>query len=271
MKTSYNTSIKKISKYIICAFCLLAAILAGITGCDSNNSDSPPEIISVTPTVGAAGTPVTITGMGFSVAASENMVSFNGTSAVVTAAAPEELQTTVPEGATTGPIEISVNGRSATGPAFSVDNRLSFEGEFENEEYDMMLVQIAGGNVSDTTITVTSSSELEIELVNSSMDEIELDIEEFLEDGINFFFSAINNPNAVILSVDEDAIAEVSGQEFELEDTDISVSGGGDTIFAELTGEGVLEDGNILFTFEYILMTGGIQLTFSGEVELVKL
>ncbi|WP_234572405.1 IPT/TIG domain-containing protein [Rhodohalobacter sp. 614A] len=260
----------KRSKYIANPFYLLAAVLFGIAGCNSSNSDSPPQITSVSPESGGIGTSVTITGTGFSSMSSENMVEFNGTSAMVTSADSEELQTTVPEGATSGPIEVSVNGQSATGPVFSVDNRLNFTGEFENEEYDMMLVQISNGNTADTTITIPTTSEIEIELVNGSMDEIELDIEDFLEDGLNFFFGAVNNPNVISFTVEDDAIAEVSGSEFELEDTDISIFGSGDTILGELTGEGEFVDGNVLFTFEYVLITGNLQLTFSGEVEWIK-
>ncbi|HEY9049182.1 MAG TPA: IPT/TIG domain-containing protein [Ohtaekwangia sp.] len=73
-----------------------------------------PTISSFTPTSGATGTTVTITGTNFSTVTTNNTVTFNGTTATVTAASATQLTVTVPSGATTGKITVTVNGLTAT-------------------------------------------------------------------------------------------------------------------------------------------------------------
>ncbi|WP_420322699.1 IPT/TIG domain-containing protein [Flagellimonas sp.] len=72
------------------------------------------SITSFSPTEGEVGTQVTITGENFSTTASENMVHFNGVAATVSNATATSLTVTVPEGATTGAIRVTVNGQQAT-------------------------------------------------------------------------------------------------------------------------------------------------------------
>lgn len=79
-----------------------------------------PGIYSVEPDSGVAGTEVTITGVNFSATASENIVTFNGTSAIVGSASETELVTKVPDGTTDGPIEVTVKQKSTSGPIFDV-------------------------------------------------------------------------------------------------------------------------------------------------------
>lgn len=79
-------------------------------------------IFSFTPARGGAGVAVKIEGQGFSPTASNNIVKFNGTQATVTSAEATALQVTVPVGATTGPLTVTVGTQTATGPAdFVVD------------------------------------------------------------------------------------------------------------------------------------------------------
>jgi photosystem II stability/assembly factor-like uncharacterized protein len=73
-----------------------------------------PTITSFTPTSGAVGAPVTITGTNFDLTPANNVVKFNGTTAVVTASTASSITTTVPTGATTGPITVTVGGQTAT-------------------------------------------------------------------------------------------------------------------------------------------------------------
>ncbi|KAA9327185.1 T9SS type A sorting domain-containing protein [Hymenobacter busanensis] len=71
-----------------------------------------PTISSFTPTSGPVGTVVTITGTNFTSAAT---VSFNGTAATgVTFVSATQLTATVPAGATTGPIAVTVGSNTAT-------------------------------------------------------------------------------------------------------------------------------------------------------------
>lgn len=73
-----------------------------------------PTIISFMPAFGLVSTPVKITGTNFSITPTNNIVTFNGTVATVTTAAATVLTVTVPTGATTGKISVTVNGQTAT-------------------------------------------------------------------------------------------------------------------------------------------------------------
>jgi hypothetical protein len=78
---------------------------------------SGPAISAVTPDRGTVGTAVQIFGSGFSPRASDDHVAFNGVPAPVTAASETTLMATVPAGAGSGPLTLTVGGRTATAPA----------------------------------------------------------------------------------------------------------------------------------------------------------
>ena len=84
-------------------------------------------ITLVSPGSGKVGRSVEVFGKGFSSTPSSNVVAFNGVAATVTAAAPNRLATTVPPGATTGVISVTVTGvGSANSPsAFTVIGTLT--------------------------------------------------------------------------------------------------------------------------------------------------
>ena len=71
-----------------------------------------PTITSIDPTSGKVGTEVTITGTDFSTTPAENAVSFNGTAATVTESTATSITTSVPAGATTGNVTVTVDGES---------------------------------------------------------------------------------------------------------------------------------------------------------------
>lgn len=79
-----------------------------------------PDISTIAPFSGEAGVPVTITGTGFSKVASENSVSFNGSAATITEASSTQLVAIVPDVFTTGPVSVTVNGRTVEGPVFTL-------------------------------------------------------------------------------------------------------------------------------------------------------
>ena len=71
-------------------------------------------ISSFTPQSGTVGSPVTIQGQGFSTTASEDSVQFNGVPATVAFATATTLIVSVPPGATTGSISVTVGSQTAT-------------------------------------------------------------------------------------------------------------------------------------------------------------
>lgn len=77
-------------------------------------------VASLDKTSGSAGTSVTLTGTGFDLSASKNLVAFNGVEAPVTAATPTQLTTSVPLGATSGQLTVQVAKLVAMGPTFTV-------------------------------------------------------------------------------------------------------------------------------------------------------
>jgi protocatechuate 3,4-dioxygenase beta subunit len=86
-----------------------------ITSCNNGDDVTPsPTISSFTPSSGAVGTSVTITGANFSTVIANNTVTFNGTTATVVSATATQLVVTVPSGATTGLIAVTVNSKTVT-------------------------------------------------------------------------------------------------------------------------------------------------------------
>jgi YD repeat-containing protein len=67
------------------------------------------------PLHGSAGTAVTIYGAGFSATPSQNTVKFNGTAATMVSSTTQTIVTSVPAGATTGTIYVSVSSPPGAG------------------------------------------------------------------------------------------------------------------------------------------------------------
>jgi YD repeat-containing protein len=80
----------------------------------SQQPPGPVRITLVTPSKGKVGTPVQIFGTGFSATASQDLVTFSGAGATVTAAVPNRILTTVPSSAATGTITVATPLGSAT-------------------------------------------------------------------------------------------------------------------------------------------------------------
>jgi trimeric autotransporter adhesin len=75
---------------------------------------SAPIIAAFSPSSGHAGSAVTISGTGFSQTAAQNTVTIGGQQAVVTASSATAITTSIPLGAHTGPITVTVGGVTAT-------------------------------------------------------------------------------------------------------------------------------------------------------------
>jgi hypothetical protein len=79
---------------------------------------SPPTVDSFSPTNGVVGTAVTVTGTNFTGATATK---FNGTSASFSVTDAQHIATTVPTGATTGPISVTTpNGTGTSATNFTV-------------------------------------------------------------------------------------------------------------------------------------------------------
>src|SRR5207253_9061566 len=80
----------------------------------------PPSISSLSPTSGAVGTSVTITGTNFGASQGTSTVTFNGTSATPTSWSATSIVVPVPSGGTTGNVVVTVSGQASNGVAFNV-------------------------------------------------------------------------------------------------------------------------------------------------------
>ena len=93
---------------------------AGSVSTDFTVNPAPPLITGLSPVSGPVSRLVTITGTGFSAVPSENIVSFNGTIAEIITATSTSILTTVPFGATSGLVTVTVNGLTSNGVNFTV-------------------------------------------------------------------------------------------------------------------------------------------------------
>ncbi|HEU4509802.1 MAG TPA: IPT/TIG domain-containing protein [Pyrinomonadaceae bacterium] len=87
----------------------------------SRGSSATVSIIEFTPNSGGPGAAVTIFGTGFSATPGQNTVTFNGVAATVTSVGKTHIVTTVPPGATTGPISVTTPlGTGVSNTAFVI-------------------------------------------------------------------------------------------------------------------------------------------------------
>ncbi|KAB7530641.1 hypothetical protein F8C76_03845 [Flagellimonas olearia] len=101
---------------ILLGLSILVLSLNTFCGKDDGPTDEPKavEIDGFSPTSGTVGTEVTINGKDFSTTETENVVTFNGTTAEVKESTSTVIKVDVPTGATTGKIKVSVGSNSAT-------------------------------------------------------------------------------------------------------------------------------------------------------------
>jgi YD repeat-containing protein len=88
--------------------------LLAIERFDASGQSGPVRITLLSPGKGAVGTRVQIIGTGFDPTPALNAVAFTGASATVLEASPRRLVTTVPTGATTGPVTVTTPLGTAT-------------------------------------------------------------------------------------------------------------------------------------------------------------
>ncbi len=106
-------------KYIRRLFVIIIVIQCGCSKKDTPVKVNNVSITSISPASGEAGTLVTIKGANFAVSATDNLVKFNNDSATVLFAMDDSLVLIAPSNGTTGPVSVTVEGSTATGPVFS--------------------------------------------------------------------------------------------------------------------------------------------------------
>lgn len=92
-------------------------------GCDDETpgTEEPEASISaINPTTGMVGTEVEIQGQHFGDELDGHMVDFNGTDAEIQSVSNTSIMVIVPEGATSGAVNLRMDGRTIAGPAFTV-------------------------------------------------------------------------------------------------------------------------------------------------------
>lgn len=121
----FTMNILKNKQYLLL---LLLGLFAFMSSCDNDDEPTPPaEVLAVStfaPTSGLAGAKVVITGTKFDPTAANNKVLFNTTPATVTAATATSLEVTVPDGATTGLISVTVGSQTVkSATPFTISDR----------------------------------------------------------------------------------------------------------------------------------------------------
>src|SRR5207245_2771644 len=100
-------------------------VVVTANGQESNGANftvtaSSPSITSLSPSSGAVGTSVTITGTNFGTTQGTSTVKFNGTIAIPTSWSSTSIVAPVPAGATTGSVVVTVGGVASNGVNFTV-------------------------------------------------------------------------------------------------------------------------------------------------------
>jgi uncharacterized protein (TIGR03437 family) len=128
---------------------LIVYLLAGILfACDDEDEPPLPEVTAINPSSALPNTMISITGKSFSQVFSENKVSFNGVDALVSNASTTQLNVVVPVGAETGPVVVTVRGKTALNQL--IFTMLPFSAEIFN------VTPSTGGY--NTLVTITGSN-----------------------------------------------------------------------------------------------------------------
>lgn len=143
---------------------LLLCLFAFSCGKDEPNDPGPvdnsPSITGFSPTSGPVGTAVTINGENFSATPANNTVKFGTATATVGSATTSSLQVTVPEGAQTAKISVTVGGETATSSNdFTVANpdpttvTLGQETlDLQTLDTDQLVATVAGAGANETVV-----------------------------------------------------------------------------------------------------------------------
>jgi len=116
-----------------------------------------PSLTSLSPTTGAVGTAVTISGANFGATQGSSVVQFNGTSTTPSSWSNTSIVVPVPAGATSGPVVVTVNAVASNSATFTVSTASApLTGPWTDQDVGAPVV---AGNASVTggTFTVTGA------------------------------------------------------------------------------------------------------------------
>jgi RHS repeat-associated protein len=114
----------------------------------------PPAIASVVQASGFPGTPVVVNGTYFGTSQSGSTITFNGVVATPTNWTDTQISVPVPNGATSGPVVVTVNGVASNGFTFTVDATPSIAGISPGSGAAGTVVTITGTNLGDSSDNV---------------------------------------------------------------------------------------------------------------------
>jgi len=117
-----------------------------------------PSITNIQPNPAAVGTSVTITGTNFGATQGGSTVAFAGTTASPTSWSATSITTTVPVGATTGNVVVTVGGQASNGYSFTVSGGGTMPGDVVTWRYDNSLDGLNSGETTLTTANVNSTT-----------------------------------------------------------------------------------------------------------------
>ncbi len=126
-------------------------VVVSVSGLASNGASftvtgASPSIASLSPTSGVVGTMVAITGTDFGPSEGSSTVTFNGTTAMPQTWTSSSITVTVPYGATSGNVVVTVSGVASNGIGFSV---ISWSGSYAYRS----AITIDHGNIADGSLT----------------------------------------------------------------------------------------------------------------------
>jgi IPT/TIG domain/FG-GAP-like repeat len=125
--TTWSVSLAAGSRYF---FAATAVNTAGLTSPFSAEvsadftSPTAPSIVNLSPTSGSVGTAVTISGANFGASQGTSSIRFNGISATPTSWSTSSIVAPVPNGATTGPVVVTVSNVASNAVTFSIGTTL---------------------------------------------------------------------------------------------------------------------------------------------------
>ncbi|GLU44491.1 BspA family leucine-rich repeat surface protein [Allomuricauda sp. NBRC 101325] len=167
-------------KYLALAFVAMALVWSCSKDDDSPAPGKGPHITAFSPPSGAVGSTITITGQNFGATASENSVKIGTATATISSAKTTELVVTVPAGAATGKVSVTVGGQTATGGTFTVtasepqnlapvidDATLAFEKPEDIADTEVIgTVMATDANSDDLTFEITTNTEDNLFVIN---------------------------------------------------------------------------------------------------------